>query len=148
MKRATLADAQAQRGQFGLHAQLVLHVDAGGIGLGIGFDVAPGQGLDDGGLQTGDQLPYRELAAAHIHQHIEHQLAGAVIGHLAAAIALHHRDVAGGEQVLGLACLTLGVDGIVLHHPELIRGIAGATVGEGLHGIPYRLVGAAAQLSD
>ncbi|MMZ71161.1 hypothetical protein D1872_344230 [compost metagenome] len=50
--------------------------------------------------------------------------------------------------MLGLAGLALGVDGIVLHHPELVRRLAGAAVGEGLHGVPYRLVGAATQVSD
>ncbi|MNE57963.1 hypothetical protein D3C80_1529640 [compost metagenome] len=148
MEGAALADPQAQGGELGLDAEIVLHVDAGGIGLGIGLDVASGQGVDDGGFQAGHQLSHRELAAAHVHQHIEHQLAGAVIGHLAAAIALHHGDVTGGEQMLGLAGLALGVDGIVLHHPELVRRLAGAAVGEGLHGVPYRLVGATTQVSD
>ncbi|MNG96147.1 hypothetical protein D3C79_552040 [compost metagenome] len=148
MEGAALADSQAQGGEFGLHAQIVLHVDAGGIGLGIGLNTALRQGIDDGGFQAGHQFAHRELAAAHVHQHVEHQLAGTVIGHLAAAIALHHRDVTGGEQMLGLAGLALGVDGVVLHHPELVRGIAGAVVGEGLHGVPHRLVGATAQLSD
>ncbi len=148
MERAALADAQAKGGQLGLHAELVLHVDPGGIGLGIGRNVALGQGVDDGGFQAGYQLAHRQLAAAHVHQYVEHQLAGTVIGHLAAAIALHHRNVAGGEQVFGLAGLPLGVDGVVLHHPELVRGVAGTAVREGLHGVPYRLVGATAQLSD
>ncbi len=151
MERAALANAQAKGGQFGFclqrGAELVLHVDPGGIGFGISLNPALGQGIDDGGLQAGHQLAYRQLAAAHVHQHVEHQLARAVIGHLTAAIALHHRDIAGGEQVFGLAGLPLGVDGVMLHHPELVRGVGGAAVGEGLHGIPYRLVGTTAQLS-
>ena len=148
MERAPLANAQAQGRQLGFHTQIALHVDARGIGLGVGLDIAFGERVDDGGFEAGHQLPYRELAAAHIHQHVEHQLARAVIGHLAAAITLHHRDVARGEQVFGLAGLALGVDGVMLHHPELVRGVGGAIVGERLHGVPHRLVGATAQLSD
>ena len=87
---------------FGFHTQIALHVDAWGIGLGVGLDIAFGERVDDGGFEAGHQLPYRELAAAHIHQHVEHQLARAVIGHLAAAITLHHRDVAGASRCSAL----------------------------------------------
>ena len=40
-----------------------------------------------------------EAGALQVDERIHHQLPGAVIGHLAAAIDLHHGNVAGREQV-------------------------------------------------
>ncbi|MNF01155.1 hypothetical protein D3C80_2001060 [compost metagenome] len=46
---------------------------------------------------------------------------GAVIGDLAAAINLHHRDVSRCEQMFGLASLTLSKYPGVLQQPDFVR---------------------------
>ena len=49
-----------------------------------------------------------QAQAAQVEHQVAHQLAGTVVGHLAATIDLHHRDIARCQQVLGLAGLPLG----------------------------------------
>ena len=73
---------------------------------------------------------------------------GPVIGHLAAAIDRHDRDVARHQHVLPAAGLAEREDGIVLDHPELVGRFGAARVGERLHRAPDRFVGLAAELLD
>lgn len=63
-----------------------------------------------------------------------------MIGHLAAAVYLHHRNIAGQQQVLGLAGLPLGEYRRMLHQPELVRSVDRTLIGEVLHGMPNRLI--------
>jgi hypothetical protein len=71
-----------------------------------------------------------------------------VVGDLAAAIDLQHRDVARGQHVLGPAGLAEGEHRRVLDQPELVGLWPVAAVGEGLHGAPDRRVGLAAEAAD
>ena len=66
------------------------------------------------------------LEPAQVDQRIGHELAGAVVGDLAAAIGAHHRDVAGRQHVLGLAGLAEGEDRIVLDQPQLVVAVVAA----------------------
>ena len=49
-----------------------------------------------------NQVPHSQMSPPHIDQWINHQLAGAVIGHLATAIDPHHRDPTRIEHVPGI----------------------------------------------
>src|SRR3546814_1580056 len=68
-----------------------------------------------------------------VEQKIPHQLAGAVIRDLAAAIGLHDRDVAWRQQVFGLAGLALREDRRMFEQPEFIGGVGVARIGECAH---------------
>jgi hypothetical protein len=70
-----------------------------------------------------------------------------MVGHLPAAVDLHHRDITRQQQVLGLAGLALGEHRRVLDQPDFVGGIAAAFVGEALHGMPDRLVSHLAKLA-
>ncbi len=83
-----------------------------------------------------------------VQQRVQHDLAGAVVGHLAAAVDVQHRDVAGHQHVFGLAGLAEGEHRVVLDQPQFVGGGLVARVGEGLHRAPHRLVGLAAQVAD
>ena len=61
--------------------------------------------------------------ALQVHQRIGHYLAGAVVGHMSAAVGGNHGNVAGGEQVIGMPCKTLREGGRVFAHPECIRRV-------------------------
>ena len=68
---------------------------------------------------------------------VEHQvaddLAWAVIGHLAAAVALDDRYVTGGKQVLRPPRLPLREHGGVLGEPQFVRRRVASGVGERAH---------------
>ncbi len=63
---------------------------------------------------------HAEPGAAEVEQRIDHELARAVIGHLSAAIDLHHRDVAGREHVLGTRVHAEREDRRMLEEPDLV----------------------------
>ena len=54
-------------------------------------------------LERRHEIAHAELRATQVDQRIDDELAGPVIGDLAAAIDLHDRNVAGREHVLALA---------------------------------------------
>ncbi len=66
-----------------------------------------GEGVDNRIFYRRDQLAYADLVAFQIDHHVHHLLARPVVGHLAAAIALNHRDIAGHQHMLGFASLAL-----------------------------------------
>ena len=103
---------------------------------------------DDGLLDAVDEVAHTDALAAQVDQRIGDDLAGAVIGHLAAAVDPDHRDVARRQQVLGLAGLPLGEHRRVLHQPKLVAGVSVAVVGEGLHCAPNRLIVGQAQAAQ
>ena len=107
-----------------------------------------GEGVDNRIFYRRNQLAHADLAAFQIDHHVHHLLARPVVGHLAAAIALDHRDIAGHQQVLGFAGLALGEDRVMLHQPQLVRRSLGTTVGEVVHGLGYRRVGLQPQLTQ
>src|SRR5262249_31565592 len=71
--------------------------------------------------------------AAQVDQRIGHHLAGAVVGHLPAAIRLHDRGFAGVEYMVSLAGQTLRVDRRVFADPELVGRIRRPLVRRLLH---------------
>ena len=63
------------------------------------------------------QLAHAQPQALEVDHHIHHQLAGAVIGDLAATVGFHQRNIGGAQQMLGLAGQAQGVHRRVLHQP-------------------------------
>ena len=73
------------------------------------------QGIDDRLLQQRHQLPHAQLTALEVQQDVHHLLSRTVIGDLAAAIALDHRNIAGHQHVFRFAGLTLAEYSIESH---------------------------------
>ena len=71
-----------------------------------------------------------------------------MVGNLAAAIHLYHRDVTGKQHMLSFAGLALGEHRRVLKQPDFISGIFVASIGETLHGMPDRLVSDLTKLTE
>ncbi len=71
------------------------------------LDTIFSQGIDDRLLQQRHQLPHAQLTALEVQQDVHHLLSRTVIGDLAAAIALDHRNIAGHQHVFRFAGLTL-----------------------------------------
>ncbi len=86
------------------------------------------------------QFAHVDLPAAHVEQQVGDDLAGAVIGDLAAAVDLDHWNIGTVQQVFRLAGKTLGVYGRMLHQPDFIACSAIPLGGEFFHRIPGRLV--------
>jgi hypothetical protein len=59
--------------------------------------------------------------ALQIQQRIGHHLTGAVVGHLAAAVGGHHRNIAGVQHMVGLPARPWVKVAGVLADPELVR---------------------------
>src|SRR5690606_603803 len=119
VEAAAVAHPDAERGDRG-----AIHVDARGALAALAADAPAGQGVDDGLLDPAHVLAHAEAQAAQVQERVGHQLAGAVVGDLAAAIHLEHRDVAGRQQVLRTTGLAEGEHGVVLDQPQLVgRGL-------------------------
>src|SRR5690606_26581623 len=124
-----------------------IDVDAGGAVLAGALDVPFGQGVDHRLLDPAHVVAHADLQPAQVEQRVGHDLAGAVVGDLAAAVDVQHRDVARGEHVLGAAGLAEGEHRIVLDQPQLVGRGRVTRVGEGLHRAPDRLVRLPAQVA-
>ena len=86
--------------------------------------------------------------ASQVYHQVNHKLARAVIRHLATAIHQYHRDITGGQYVLGFAGLPLGVDPWVFQQPEFI-GRGGVSRGrERFHRLPGFQVGLFTQVTN
>src|SRR5690606_32507428 len=120
---------QAERGDLGA----VGGVHAWCVAARARLDAEILQGVDDGVFQRFHQRAHAKPAAAQVHHRIDHQLARTVIGYLAAAIDVDHRDVAGGEHVFRLAVEAHGEHRRMLQEPDLVRGVVVAFGGERLH---------------
>src|SRR3546814_10149512 len=107
-----------------------------------------GQRVDHRVLDPAHVVAHADLQAPQVEQRIDHDLAGAVVGHLATTVDVQHRDVAGHQHVLGLAGLAEGEHRVVLDHPDLVGRRFVAHVGETLHSAPDRFVGLAAEVAD
>ncbi|MCY1181145.1 hypothetical protein D9M73_216340 [compost metagenome] len=142
MKRTAVANSQAEGGDF-----RSVDIDTRGIGLGRRLNSIAGEQVDEGQLDTADQLTHAKAQPAHIQQQVGHQLPGAMVSDLAAAVGLHHRDVARHQQVLGLAGLPLGEDRRVLDQPDFILAVRAALLGKTTHGLQHRFIGLQAKLA-
>jgi hypothetical protein len=58
--------------------------------------------------------------ASEVREDIGHHLARTMISHLTASVRLYDGDVAGIEEMLGLASLTKRVDRLVFNEPDFI----------------------------
>ena len=96
--------------------------------------------VDHGLFHQAHQLAHVDLPAAHIEQQVGDDLAGAVISDLPAAIDLYDRDAGAVQQVFRLARQALGVNGRMLHQPDLVACILCPLGGEALHRIPGGLI--------
>ena len=105
VERAAFTDAQPQRAYFA-----IADVDARGVGAWVRLNTVFGKGIDDRLLQQRHQFTHAQLAALEVQQDVHYLLSRAVIGYLAAAIALDHRNITGHQQVFRFAGLTLGED--------------------------------------
>src|SRR5690606_27515169 len=95
VEAAAVAHPDPERGDLGA----AIDVDAWRAVAAPGRDAPAGQGVDDRLLDAADVVAHAQLQPAQVDQRIGHQLAGAVVGHLAAAVHLQHRDVAGHQHV-------------------------------------------------
>ena len=91
---------------------------------------------DDRALDRDDQSAHAETEPRQVEQRIDDELAWAVIGHLTAAIDVHHRDVAGREQVLRSRVHPHCEHRRMLQEPELVGRRRIARVDVPLHRVP------------
>jgi hypothetical protein len=136
-------DAQAERGDLG-----AADIDAGGAFEACRRDSVAGQQVDHRLFDAIDQAAHRKFAPAQVEQQVGDDLAGAVIGDLAAAIDLHHRDADVLEQMLRLARQALREYRRMFAEPEFVGSVGVACSGELLHRGEGRRVVDAAQPSD
>ncbi|KPW13673.1 Uncharacterized protein ALO42_05448 [Pseudomonas syringae pv. atrofaciens] len=142
MKRTAVANAQTERRYF-----RAVNVYAGGISLGCCLDAVVGEQGDEGVLDPGDQIANAETKAPDVQHQISHQLARAMISHLAATIDLYDRNITRQQQMLGLAGLSLGENRRMLDQPDFIGSLATTLVGKALHGVPGGFVIDQAQIT-
>src|SRR5690606_21445637 len=81
---AAAAHADPERGDLGA----AVHVDARRARAALRMDTPNGQGVDDRLFDAANVLAHADAQAPEVEQRIRDQLAGAVIGHLAAAVDL------------------------------------------------------------
>ena len=123
MIRTTATNTESELGDLS-----AIHINARRRRLEHTFDVVEREKLDQSLLDMVDKVADAEFAALEIEEEVEHPLAGAVVGDLAAAVDLDDGDIAGGEDVFGFAGLTLGEDAGVLQEPELVGCVGAARV--------------------
>ena len=115
--------------------------DADPVLAPLAGDVERRQGADDPFLERGDEAAQVRAAALEVEHHIDHPLAGPVIGELAAAPGRVHREAC-LDQLGGLGAGAGGVERRMLDQPdELARSAVGDRRGAGLHDRERGLVG-------
>ena len=135
MVAAVAADLQAQGGDLVERARIgTADIHTRRTGLAYRLLIIRGQHIDHRRLDGTDQLAHLDVAAPQIDQQVDHHLTRTVIGHLAAAVGLHDRDVGLTQQVFTFAGQAQGVHRRVFDHPQFIGRIGRARVGEGAHG--------------
>ena len=135
VKAGAAANAQADAGELD-----PIHVDARRIAAAGRFDAVPGAQVDDALFQAAHEIAHAQARAPQIDERVDHELAGSVVGHLAAAVDLDHRDVAGREQVFRLGVEPERKHALVLAEPDLVGRRLVASVGEFLHRPPDRFI--------
>ncbi len=143
MVTATTFHAQTQGRDLG-----ALYVDPGRAQLAFTIDAIIAQYLQDTLLDAPHQLLHAHPFALKVDQHVGDDLAGAVIGNLAAAIGLNHRYRRGLQQMLGLARETLGIDRRMLQQPNFVARFGVALRSESLHRVPRGFVIGDTELPD
>ena len=79
----------------------------------------------------------RQREPLQIEQHVDDELARAVIRHLAAAIDLHDRNIAGREHVAAVRAHSEREDGRMLDEPNLVARRRAALDRKALHLAPH-----------
>ena len=136
MIAATTTNAQSKRADFALvlpTVERLLDVDAGRVRACPRGDAVCRKRGNHRLLQSRDETADTVAKPREIEQHIDHGLPRPVIGHLTTAVALHDRNIARRQQVLGLASLTLREHRRMLDEPELVRRVFITRCGEGAH---------------
>ncbi len=123
-------------GLIGLEAVLWVHPDAGGLGVGVGGDVVVGEGGDDGGFEGADVFVDAESGGVEIDDGVGDELAGAVVGDIAASVGLVEGDALGFEEGFRgedvgrcVGSSGDGDDGVVLDHQDAAELGAGCGAG-------------------
>ena len=98
----------------------IIYIHPGSTRPGGRLDFIIRKSLDDRLLDQINQTANTHFSALNINQQISDQLARTVIGNLAPAIHLHHRNTTRVQNVLRLACLTLSVNRLVTQKPYFI----------------------------
>ena len=137
------------RARAGIVRNVAYHVDVDLTGTAgtfesrvrLTFDAEAGQYGQQALFNQVHQLTHTAFTPPHIQHEVHDQLAGAVISHLATAVALHHRNVTRRKQVFRLAGLALGEHAFVLQQPELIDSVGAAFGSERMHRRYHFLVG-------
>ncbi len=96
VEAGTAADSQTDAGQLD-----AVDVNSGCVATTGGGNVELGSEIDNALFERGYEVANAEPGPANVDERINHELAGTVIGNLAATINLHDRDVARCEQVFG-----------------------------------------------
>ena len=143
MEAAPAPHAQPER-----HHLRPVDVDARRAVAALAGDPVGGEHVDHRAFDAADQVAHADAEPAQVHQRVGHQLAGAVVRHLPAAVDLHDRDVARRQHVLRLAGLAEREHRIMLDEPQFVGGVLAACIGELLHRAPDRLVRLPAQIAD
>lgn len=121
---------------IGLEVVLRIDPDAGGVGVGVGGDVVVREGGNDRGFEGADVFVDAESGGVEIDDGVGDELAGAVVGDIAASVGLVEGDALGFEEGFRgedvgrcVGSSGDGDDGVVLDHqdaPELgVGGRAG-----------------------
>lgn len=136
-------DAQAKRGDFA-----TADVDARRAPFAISPHAPRLQEIDDRLLQYLDQTPYADTTPAEIEQDVDHELTGAMVGHLTPTVGAHDGDVAEIDEVLALPGPTEGEHGRMLEKPYLVSGVRAALRGELTHRLPGRAIIATSEVAN
>ena len=116
--------------------------------LGVRCRTSRGE-IDDRALERGHEVAHAEPRAPQVDQRIDHELARAVIGHLPAAIDLHHRDIPAARARARARAFIPSVNTGGCSRNQISSGVSrAALIGEALHGAPGRLVLHAAEPPD
>src|SRR5690348_4974788 len=127
---AAAHDTYAERRYLG-----TVHIDPGGTCPPRG---ARADKVDHRLLEQAHEFAHLDTPAREVHERVEHHLAGAVIGHFAAAVRGDHGDAVGH---LHRSCaLAQRVHRRMLEQPELVRRLGVALEREPAHRLPGRRI--------
>src|SRR5262249_20415745 len=94
--------------------------------------------VDDRLLEQPDEALHPDAAPRKVHQRVEHDLAGAMVGDVAAAVAAHHGNAV-RHAARGRA-LPQRIDGRVLDQPQLVGRFVAAPAREASHRLERFLI--------